>query len=178
LFSFVCEELQDAVAELPEVYDAVLIDEDQDLPAPFYRLALKALKPPKRLYWAYEGAQGIGSLVVPRPAVVFGEQGGEPLVDLAGFYEGGIEKGHVFRRCYRTPELLLMAAHGVNMGLLRQGGPLQGLTTQEEWRQLGYEVEGSFAKEGEPVRLRRHSDARKHPIDLDPALKEKAGPPR
>jgi superfamily I DNA and RNA helicase len=175
-FDYACVDLERAVADVPRLYDAILIDEGQDLPASFYRLALRSLKDPKRLYWAYDEAQGIGSLVVPRPSVVFGERDGRPLVDLAGSYEGGIEKSHVFRRCYRTPELLRMAAHAVNMGLLRAEGPLQGLTTQAEWRQLGYEVEGSFARVGEPVRLRRSPDARAHPLDLDAALREQAGP--
>jgi superfamily I DNA and RNA helicase len=176
LFRYLCDELDGFASQVPELYDAVLIDEGQDLPPSFYRLALRSLKEPKRLFWAYDEAQGIGSLTVPRPAVVFGEKDGKPLVDLAGNYEGGIEKSHVFWRCYRTPELLLMAAHAVNMGLLRKGGPLQGLTRQEEWRQLGYEVEGSFVKAGELVRLQRSADARMHPVDRDPGLAGKAGP--
>jgi superfamily I DNA and RNA helicase len=114
---------------------------------------------------------------VPSPAMVFGERDGKAVVDLTGNYEGGIAKSHVFSRCYRTPELLLMAAHAVNMGLLRKDGPLQGLTTQAEWRALGYEVQGSFARAGEPIRLRRHADARRHPIDTDAPLGQAAGPP-
>ena len=120
-------------------------------------------------------AQGIGSLVVPKSSTVFGERDGKPLVDLSGRYEGGINKSHIFRRCYRTPELLLMAAHAVNMGLLRREGPLHGITTQEERLQLGYEVQGSFAKLGEPVRLRRHPDVRRHRVDADAELRKRAG---
>jgi superfamily I DNA and RNA helicase len=173
-FDYICGELEKAT--VPELYDAVLVDEGQDLPASFYRLALRSLKEPKRLFWAYDEAQGIGSLVVPSATMVFGERDGKPLVDLSGLYEGGIAKSHIFSRCYRTPELLLMAAHAVNMGLLRRDGPLQGLTTQAEWRALGYEVTGSFARVGEPVRLRRHPAARKHPIDTDAAVGQMAGP--
>ncbi len=175
-FEYVCNELELAAGDFKPIYDALLIDEGQDLPPSFYHLALKSLKEPKRLYWAYDEAQGIGSLRVPRPSLVFGEKGGKPLVDLSGKYEGGIEKSHVFRRCYRTPELLLMAAHAVNMGLLRKGEALQGLTTREDWSQLGYEVEGNFLKAGEPVRLRRDSDARRHPFDVDEGLRRRAGP--
>jgi superfamily I DNA and RNA helicase len=162
MFEAACEVLDRAVTAALDLYDAVLIDEGQDLPPAFYRLALKALREPKRLFWAYDEAQGIGSLLVSRPAVVFGEKDGKSVVDLSGKYDGGIEKSHVFRRCYRTPELLLMAAHAVNMGLLRDGGPLQGITTQQGWRDLGYEVEGNFVKPGELVRLQRHPDARRH----------------
>jgi superfamily I DNA and RNA helicase len=176
-FAYICVELEKTAVRMPPLYDAILIDEGQDLPPPFYRLALMSLKEPKRLYWAYDEAQGIGSLLVPRPSLVFGERDGQATVDLSGKYEGGIEKSHLFKRCYRTPELLLMTAHAINMGLLRKGGVLQGLTTQEDWSQLGYEVEGNFQKAGEPVRLRRHPDARTHPLDVDEDLRRRAGPP-
>jgi superfamily I DNA and RNA helicase len=87
-FEAICDELDRAVAGPLGLYDAILIDEGQDLPPAFYRLALKALREPRRLYWAYDEAQGIGSLLVPRPAAVFGEAEGRPLVDLSGKYDG------------------------------------------------------------------------------------------
>jgi superfamily I DNA and RNA helicase len=155
----------------------LLVDEGQDLPPAFYRLALRSLKTPKRLYWAYDEAQGIGSLVIPNAAVVFGEEGGRPIVDLSSKYEGGITKSHVFRRCYRSPGLLLMVAHALNIGLLRIGGPLQGITTQTDWTNLGYEVSGSFRRRGAPVVLRRRSTSQAHPIDRDSTLAALAGPP-
>ena len=48
-----CEELDKAVTAPVDLYDAVPIDEGQDLPPAFYRLALKAQREPKRLFWAY-----------------------------------------------------------------------------------------------------------------------------
>ncbi len=175
-FDFVCNDLLQR-GHVPQLFDALLIDEGQDLPASFYRLALAALKEPKRLHWAYDEAQGIGSLLVPSPAAVFGEQDGRPRVDLNGLYGGGIRKSHVFRRCYRAPGALLLVAHAINMGLLRVGGPLQGLTTQADWEDLGYEVEGNFSKAGSPVVVRRRADAQRHPLDRQPELARSAGPP-
>jgi superfamily I DNA and RNA helicase len=175
-FEYVCGELE-RHGRVPELFDALLIDEGQDLPLSFYRLALRALRDPKRLYWAYDEAQGVGSLLVPNAAAVFGVESGRPRVDLSGRYEGGIAKSHVFRRCYRSPRRLLMVAHALNMGLLRAGGPVQGITTQADWEDLGYTVEGNFRQAGAPVVLHRRPAAQCHPIDRDPELSTLAGSP-
>ena len=53
-------------------------------------------------------------------------------------------------KCYRTPNLLLMTAHAINMGLFRQEGVLQGVTTKNDWQKLGYEViSGDFSQTSE-----------------------------
>lgn len=173
-FAWVCEQLEAAIdeREAEPFLDALLVDEGQDLPPAFYRLALKALRPPHRLYWAYDEAQGIGNLVVPTAAGVFGtDDGGRPRVNLAGRYTSGILKAHNLNRCYRTPAMILTAAHAFNMGLLREGGPLQGVTTRQEWQLLGYEVTGDFSNaavaSGERVQLRRLPAANGHPFDDD-----------
>jgi superfamily I DNA and RNA helicase len=58
-----------------------------------------------------------------------------------------------------------MAAHTMNMGLLRPGGPLQGVTQKEQWEDLGYEVlEGDFRTAGSPITLTRNSP---HPVDQE-----------
>ncbi len=175
-FKWVCDELEKGVADrAPEPFlDAVLVDEGQDLPPSFYRLARLALRPPSRLYWAYDEAQGIGSQIVPRAAEIFGvDDGGRPLVDLAGRYPCGISKAHNLNRCYRTPSDLLAIAHAVNMGLQRAGGPLQGVTTREDWHDLGYVVDGDFSAasvaSGREVVIERDEAACGHPLD-DPAF--------
>ncbi len=40
-----------------QLYDAVLIDEAQDLPQPFFELVYRSLKEPKRIMWAYDELQ-------------------------------------------------------------------------------------------------------------------------
>lgn len=155
----------------PPFLDAILVDEGQDLPAPFYQVAYQTLRNPKRLYWAYDEAQGIDSLIVPHAAEIFGRDNqGNPKVDLAGFYPSGMQKAHNMNRCYRTPRLILTAAHAINMGLLREGGPLQGVTRKSDWADLGYEVvEGDFSsasvKAGRPVVIERKADTSGHPVD-------------
>ncbi len=179
-FEYICNGFERQVSNLPILYDAILIDEGQDLPYSFYRLALHTLSQPKRLYWAYDEAQGIGSLIVPDTADMFGRNpDGSSVVDLglgsdnSFYYQGtNIRKADNLNRCYRTPRMLLMAAHAVNMGLLRKEGPLQGVTNQEEWRKLGYNlIEGDFTdasvKEGKLIKVERQADKSPHPIDQE-----------
>ena len=181
-FEYVCDCLEAEVPNPPVLFDAILIDEGQDLPPSFYRLAKKTLSDPRRLYWAYDEAQGIGSLIVPRPIEIFGlNPDGTPVVDLGGYklpngektspqYKEGILKAHNLNCCYRTPRLLLMSAHAINMGLFRQGGALQGVTTKSEWEAIGYQVlEGDFSsasvKAKKPIKITRADEKSPHPID-------------
>ncbi len=166
-FEYVCNQLQNESDKIPVIYDALLIDEGQDLPPVFYQLAYESLSDPRRLYWAYDEAQGIGSLTVPEASEIFGRNtDGSLVVDLRGSYEGGISKGHRMKKCYRTPRLLLMTAHAINMGLFREDGALQGVTTKGDWNALGYDIlSGSFQSVGKPVTITRPDTESPHPID-------------
>jgi len=156
---------------IPELYDALLIDEGQDLPPAFYKLLLSSLKNPKRLYWAYDEAQSIGSSIIPTATAIFGRSSeGTPRVDVSRNYPGGMLKSHKMFRCYRTPRQLLMAAHAINMGLLREGGALQGVTDKEDWKDLGYTIkDGDFSNSSVVKKLKvtitREADVSPHPID-------------
>ena len=154
-----------------ESYDAVLIDEAQDLVVDeeelkyedkqaFFWLAYQSLQPvegkdSRRLIWAYDEAQSLNALNIPTAPELFGE---EPEFKrmVSGFHEGGINKSEIMNKCYRTPGPVLTAAHAVGMGLLRSEGMLRGFTTQEDWENIGYEVkEGSFNPPGQKVVLHR-----------------------
>jgi len=165
-FDYICQCLQRDAGNIPTLYDAIIIDEGQDLPPSFYQLAYESLSQARRIYWAYDEAQGIGSLIIPEPSKIFGKtEAGALLVDVRGQYPGGIRKSRILNKCYRTPEVLLMAAHAVNMGLLREKGVLQGVSKRDEWEKLGYQVEGSFSKVGMPVSIQRMDSP--HPTDQD-----------
>lgn len=170
-YEYVCKCLEEQVTNIPAIYDAILIDEGQDLSPVFYQLARKTLSGPKRLYWAYDEAQGIGSLIIPTSEAIFGKSSdGKPIVDVSGSYEGGILKSHKMNRCYRTPSLLLMTAHAINMGLFRKEGVLQGVTEKKDWDALGYKVvRGDFSsasvKARKTVTITRPQDTNPHPID-------------
>ncbi|MCA1994172.1 MAG: pentapeptide repeat-containing protein [Coleofasciculus sp. S288] len=153
---------------IPTLYDAILIDEGQDLMVddplkfegrqPFYWMAYQALRPvelaqpeQRRLIWSYDEAQSLESLKIPNASEVFGEDLGHLVT---GQYSGGIRKSEIMHRCYRTPGPILTAAHGIGMGVLRRGGMLTGITRAEDWRAIGYEVTGRFIP-GQPITLRR-----------------------
>jgi superfamily I DNA and RNA helicase len=166
-----CKFLLEEVDEIKEVYDAVLIDEAQDLVVdkeeikyedkqPFYWLAYQSLKTidenkDKRLVWAYDEAQSLNALNIPTAPQLFGDDPHFKRM-VSGFHPGGIRKSEIMNKCYRTPGPILTAAHAVGMGLLRPDGMLRGYTTQEDWENIGYEVkEGSFNPVGQKVVLHR-----------------------
>ncbi|WP_412030361.1 ATP-binding domain-containing protein [Deinococcus yunweiensis] len=160
-----------------QVFDAVLIDEGQDLvhehlslnfeeKQAFYWMAYQSLRPvardalldtgepeARRLIWAYDEAQSLDTLTIPNTRELFGEAGAA-IFGPGVTYKGGIKKSEVMNRCYRTPGPVLLAAHALGMGLLRDGGMLAGLTNQADWQSIGYDVEGQF-RGGSEVTLTR-----------------------
>jgi superfamily I DNA and RNA helicase len=160
----VASEILDA-SDVPNVYDAVLIDEAQDFPPEFFRMCLEALTNENRLIWAYDEAQTLRTLTAPSPKTIFGvDDENDPRLDLSGTYPNGVQKTHIMRRSYRSPREVLMTAHTLGMGLLRAEGPVQAVTTQEGWQNLGYEIEGDFRKTGSEAVLRRPIKHSPHPL--------------
>jgi len=131
--------------KVPEMFDAILIDEAQDFHKGFYQFAYRLLKQPKRLIWAYDELQSLEDVEIPTARDIFGEdENGLPLVNLDGVYPGGIEKDSVLYRAYRTPRVVSILAHVYGMGLFREKGPIQFIPKKEAWEDLGYDVEGDW----------------------------------
>lgn len=153
------------VGNVPDMYDAVLIDEAQDFSPEFFRMCLEALTNEDRLVWAYDEAQSLRTLTAPSPKTIFGvDDEGDPRLDLSGTYSNGVQKTYIMRRSYRSPREVLMTAHTLGMGLLRSEGAVQAVTTQEGWQNLGYEIEGDFRKTGSEAVLRRPIEHSPHPL--------------
>jgi superfamily I DNA and RNA helicase len=171
----VCFQLLQSTA-IPQVFDAILIDEGQDLivdswkyqnKQPFYWLAYQSLRPvnplcpeQKRLIWAYDELQSLNSEKIPTASELFGQELGHLLT---GRHSNNINKTEIITCCYRTPHLILTAAHAIAMGLLRPQGMLTGFATKEEWEALGYQVEGNF-KLGEQIIIKRSPNNSPNPI--------------
>ena len=169
--------------EIEQMFDAVLIDEGQDLVTDpielkyqdkqaIYWMAYQSLRPcnrsrpeQRRLIWAYDEAQSLDTLKIPTAEELFGEELNQ-LLNRGRQYKGGINKSEVMHRCYRTPGEILTAAHAIGMGLLRPEGMLSGLTTKAEWENIGYEVQGAF-REGQEITLHRPPANSPNPV---PAL--------
>ena len=163
------------------MFDAILIDEGQDLVAEddlkyqdkqaIYWLAYQSLRPAdsehpeqKRLIWAYDEAQSLDSLKIPTAPELFGIDTNLNKA-VTGSYKGGIKKSEIMRRCYRTPGQILTSAHAIGMGLLRPEGMLTGLTNQKAWKEIGYEVVGdSKFISGRQITLRRPPENSPNPI--------------
>lgn len=169
-------------------YDAVLIDEGQDLVTdqpdllykkrqPFYWFAYLALRPIdpvrpsfRRLIWAYDEYQSLNTLRVPTSREIFGDDPANRQM-LTGKYPNGVWKSIVLKKCYRTPGPVILAAHAIGMGLFRREGRIAGPTTKAAWHALGYEVQGDFRKVGEAVTLYRPPDNSPNPLtELDGSI--------
>lgn len=169
--------LEETNENLEQIFDAVLIDEGQDLVGDeefkfddkqsFYYMAYKSLKPVskdsklKRLIWAYDELQSLNDKKIPSSKEIFGDS-----TLVSGVYKGGIKKSEVMKKCYRTPHHILTTAHAVGMGFFRKDGLISGYTRKEEWEDIGYEVlEGDFKKIGNQIKLTRPIQNSPNPIN-------------
>lgn len=152
-----CRELLDSDEEIPELFDAILIDEAQDFHFDFYKLCYQTLRDPKRLVWAYDEVQSLESLSIPTTIDIFGTNSdGSPVIDLEGTYpDGEVEKDMILYRCYRTPRPILITAHIFGMGLLRSRGAVQFIPTPGGWEDIGYEIVSGEFEPGKKVTIRR-----------------------
>lgn len=143
----------------------ILVDEAQDFGPEFLNMCREALTSQNRLIWAYDEAQDLGSLEAPSPKNIFGtDENGEPLLNLSGTYKNGPQKTHIMRKSYRAPRSVLMTAHALGMGLKRDDGPVQTITRQDGWENLGYQINGDFRKIGSKAVLTRPSENSPHPL--------------
>lgn len=141
-----------------EIYDAVLIDEAQDLPASFFKLVYKATKSPKRIVWAYDELQNLNNAAMPSLEEMFGcDENNRCVVDLTN------RKNHaqvdiVLPICYRNPPWILTLAHAFGFGLYHD--PLiQHFADPKLWEDIGYEVLKGELKYNARVSLKRSADS-------------------
>ena len=123
-FEGVCSELWSAIAaSSPEpIYDAVLIDEAQDLPVPFFKIVHKMTRHPKRIIWAYDELQKLSESAIPTLEEQFGiDAQGEPIVRLTNSADAP-DEDVVLPICYRNTPWALALAHGLGLGTARKEG--------------------------------------------------------
>jgi superfamily I DNA and RNA helicase len=76
-FSGICKELLSSVPDkeaVPRLYDAILIDEAQDLPPAFFELVFLFTKEPKRIIYAYDEMQNLSDFTMMRAEELFGKK--------------------------------------------------------------------------------------------------------
>jgi superfamily I DNA and RNA helicase len=141
--------------EIDPIFDAILIDEAQDLPPEFFRLIYRFTKDPKRVVWAYDELQKLSEAAMPSTDELFGTTPtGDSLVTLsntAGEARGDI----VLPVCYRNSPWSLATAHAIGFGIYRREGLVQHFDDPELWEEIGYHVLTGSLTSGSAVELER-----------------------
>jgi superfamily I DNA and RNA helicase len=156
-FRGICAELLSLTADTSNspIFDAVLIDEAQDFPPEFFRLAYRFTKDPKRIVWAFDELQKLSELAMPTTDELFGlTPTGDSLISLsdrAGEARGDI----VLPICYRNSPWSLATAHAVGFGIYRDQGLVQHFDDPELWADIGYNVLSGSLTAGSSVELER-----------------------
>jgi superfamily I DNA and RNA helicase len=147
-FAGVCQELLAALdqQDTESLYDAVLIDEAQDLPDAFFRSVYEVTKEPKRIIWAYDELQNLSEISTPPPEELFGKDAnGNPHVRLSNA-AGQARQDIVLPVCYRNTPWALTLAHALGFGICRKEGLIQHFDEPALWEDIGYQVlDGSLA---------------------------------
>ena len=158
-FRGICDELIGLIPEnFKPSYDAFLIDEAQDMPASFFKLAYKATKEPKRIIWAYDELQNLSSSTMPSLEEMFGfDKDGKPLIQL-NKNPNEAQQDIILPVCYRNPQWILALAHSLGFGIYRK--PLvQHFDELTLWEDIGYRVEKGLLEYGSKVTLVRKNDS-------------------
>lgn len=153
------------------LYDAILVDEAQDMPPEFLKLCHLLLKEPKRLVYAYDELQNLTHEGLPTATEIFGvDEDGRALVS---FEQDDLEtpqRDVILGICYRNPRPILVSAHALGFGIYREGssddtGLVQMFDRPELWIDVGYESHVGPIEGGKVVNLRRTNET--SPIFLE-----------
>lgn len=162
-FEGVCEHaLKDATSDVPPIYDAILVDEAQDLSPAFLRICYRLLTKNKRLVYAYDELQNLGSSSLPPPEDIFGEDAsGNPLVSFAPPTDDAPQQDIILEKCYRNSRPVLATAHALGFGIYRNipagatTGLIQMFDQSSLWLDVGYTVKKGQLNDDKLVRLSR-----------------------
>lgn len=157
-FAGICRELNEFIVarDIEPLFDAVLIDEAQDLPSEFFRLVYSLTKAPKRIVFAYDELQSLSETSMPVAEELFGpDESGRPLVSFENV-SGEARRDIVLPVCYRNSPWALTIAHALGFGVYRKpSGLVQHFDGTQLWTDIGYSVRSGSLAPGQRVRLRR-----------------------
>jgi len=149
-FEGVCNELAAAMKGREfNVFDAVLIDEAQDLPRSFFHIIDSITKAPKRIVWAYDELQNLSDAGMASTPELFGRD-----IQLTNT-PGAPQQDIILPVCYRNTPWALTLAHALGFGLFREKGMVQHFDVPGLWMEIGYMVEKGLLDDGEDVVLAR-----------------------
>lgn len=166
-FQGVCERaLTESSTPVEPLYDAILVDEAQDFSPAFLRICYQLLSKSKRLVYAYDELQNLGSSSLPPPEEIFGKDAnGTPLVSFAEPMPGQPQQDIVLEKCYRNSAPVLATAHALGFGIYRDiptnstTGLIQMFDQSELWLDVGYKILRGKLEDGHDVSLGRTPDS-------------------
>lgn len=162
-FPAVCERALDQWRQSDErrpLYDAILVDEAQDLPDSFLRICYEFLHDTRRLVYAYDELQNLVGEPVSSPEKMFGaREDGRPKVR----FDGGDDdpRDLILEKCYRNSRPVLTTAHALGFGIYRKPdtpgdtGLVQMFESAQLWTEIGYRRRDGELRDGFPVVLHR-----------------------
>lgn len=155
-FNGVCRELLNVGKEkLLPVFDAILIDEAQDLPDAFFQICYQLANEPKRIVFAYDELQNLNNLNSISVEKMFGiNEDGTPVISLKN-EDNQPRQDIVLPICYRNTKWALTIAHALGFGIYRKPEMIQGFANPGIWEDIGYEVKSGKLKKGSRVKLIR-----------------------
>lgn len=158
-FAGICNELDQLIPnDYTPLYDLLLIDEAQDMPAAFFKLAYKCVCKPKRIVWAYDELQNLNSSTMPTIEEMFGyDENGKPLVELKNEQDEPMQD-IILPVCYRNPPWALSLAHSLGFGIYREQ-LVQHFESLELWEDIGYKKDKGTLSFGKKITLSRRSDS-------------------
>jgi superfamily I DNA and RNA helicase len=162
VFDGICRELDKALSERPiePFYDAVLIDEAQDLPHSFFSLVWQATTEPKRIVYAYDELQNLGYYRMAPPSELFGfDADKRPRVSALRNDWGQPKQDIVLPVCYRNPPWALTIAHAIGFGIYRKERLVQFFDYPELWKEIGYEILSGEISPAQHVVMKRRASA-------------------
>ena len=172
-FAKVCEHALSQAHESKQIYDAILVDEAQDLSPAFLRLCYELLKDPKRLVYAYDELQSLSGESLPSPEEIFGNNAdGFPKVRFDDTNSNEPQRDIILAKCYRNSRPVLVTAHALGFGIYRQPrrpsrtGLIQMFDHPQLWEEIGYRPRDGELKEGSSITLDR-------PAETSPRFLEK-----
>ncbi len=157
-FEGVCDELLASLkTRTPKVlFDAVLIDEAQDLPRSFFELCYLSSREPKRIVYAYDELQNLGAYSMAPPAELFGTDADNmPRVPNLDAAEDTPRRDIILPVCYRNTPWTLTTAHAIGFGIYRKRGLVQFFENARLLEEVGYRVRSGSLERGQHVELER-----------------------
>lgn len=162
-FDEACSTALAEVADPKVLYDAILVDEAQDLPPVFLRMCYSMLDDHRRLVYAYDELQNLSGDGLPSATEIFGmDRHGQPNVSFEySSYDLGARRDIVLEKCYRNSRPVLVSAHGLGFGIYRpvprglSTGLVQMFDQPSLWNDIGYEVASGILQPGHAVTLAR-----------------------